>query len=251
VAGGDLVFTRADGTDFSIAVTNTFSNATNSAGGFAGTDFAGVSQPIDNGAVLGANVSGMSGTFEAAKAGAAGETFELSVGGVTIFTFTSVAVDDTVTAADIQGGLDNPTVQSDLATAGITFAGSVTGGDLAFTRADGSPFDIVMTNGFTGTVSLAGGFAGTDYIIGTQTVDNGALAGPVPSLTSIFGEQNLTSGAYNVLSNGKMTLTLTVGDETITGDGAVTQNGDFIALATSSDDGVRKGRGILFLVRQP
>ncbi len=253
VAGGDLVFTKADGTDFDIVVTNTFTDAANSAGGFAGANFAGGAQLINNGAVLGVNASGISGAFESAMAGAAGETFALSVGGVPVFTFTSTAAGDIVTAADIQGGLNNPTVQTDLAAVGVTVNGTVAGGNLVFTRADGTAFDIVVINGFTGTVSTAGGFDGADFQLGAHTVDNGKLAGPAPSLSSIAGQQALSSGSYNVQANGQMTLILTIGDETITASGAVTQAGDFIALATSSnsDDDTRKGRGILILIRRP
>ncbi len=253
VAGGDLVFSKADGTDFDIVVINTFTEASNLPGGFAGADFAGGSVPIDNGAVLGINASGLSGAFESGMAGAAGETFALSVAGVTIFSFTSLAAEDLVLAEDIQNALDNPGIQADLAEAGITVSGTVAGGDLVFTREDGSAFDIVVINEFTGTISLTGGFAGADFIVGTQTIDNGTVAGPAPALSSASVQQAISSGSYSVQSNGEVTLVLTIGDDIITGSGAVTQDGDFIALATTINSGEsqRRGRGMLILVRRP
>ena len=54
---------------------------------------------------------------------------------------------------------------------------------------------------------------------------------------------------------GTVTMTLTIvtaeGSETVTGTGAVSANGEFIALAVESEDAVSQGRGLLFLVRQP
>ncbi len=249
---GDLVFTRADGADFTIVIVNTFGDTALSAGGFAGADFApGAAHDIDNGQAVGINASGESGVFDAGASGAADETWSLTVGGVPVFGFTATDVGQTVTAEDVQAGID--AAAAELATAGITASGSVAAGNLAFSREDGASFAIVIVNEFTGISSTAGGFAGDDFAIGVQTIANGALAGPAPSLLSQSGEQGLSSGSYNVLANGRVTMVLAIGGEAITGQGAVSRNGDFIALATgsNSDDDTRQGRGILVLIRQP
>ncbi len=249
---GDLVFTKADGSDFDIVIVNTFSGEALTAGGFAGEDFAANSvNDIDNGEAIGLNASAPSGDFEAGTSGAADETWSLTVGGVTVYTFTSTDADQTVTAEDVQAGIDASAAELDAV--GITASGTVSAGDLVFTREDGAPFDIVVVNEFTGTVSIAGGFAGDDFATGIQTVDNGTLAGPAPSLSSQSGQQPVSFGSYDVLANGGVTLILSIGGETITAQGAVTQDGEFIALATGTSNGDNsvQGRGILFLVRQP
>ncbi len=248
---GDLTFTKADGAPFTILVTNTFTGIEGEAGGFAGADFATGTNLIDNGTELGDNSSAPSGEFVTANAGAADETFSLAVDDITVFTFTSTEAGDFVTAEDVQAGVN--AAAGELTTAGFTVSGTVADGDLVFTRLDGAPFEITVVNEFTGTVSIAGGFTGDDFATGIQTIDNGRLAGPAPSLSSQSGQQSLSSGSYDVLANGAVTMILTIGDETITAQGAVTQNGEFIALATgtSNGDSSRQGRGILFLIRQP
>jgi hypothetical protein len=248
VAGGDLVFTKADGTSFDIVVTNDFSGEASLAGGFAGADFAAGTRDIDNGTVAGLNASGPSGAFTSALAGAAGESFQLSVGGVVVFSFTAAAAGDQVTAEAIQGGIDAKL--ADLTAAGIAVSGSVAGGDLAFSRADGAAFDIVLANNFSGTTSTAGGFAGTDFAVGGRTIDNGAAAVQGPSLAHASVQQGAT-GSYLVNADGQMTLSLSIGGETVSGSGAVTQSGDFAAFAITSSDGTNQGRGVLLLLRQP
>lgn len=59
-------------------------------------------------------------------------------------------------------------------------------------------------------------------------------------------------GSYTVAGDGAMTLSLTIGAETVTGTGAVSEDGELIVLAIeSSEPDVSDGRGLLFLVRQP
>jgi flagellin len=142
------------------------------------------------------NVSGSSGAFTTAVAGAGSETYSLDVGGVSVFTFTSTAGGDTVTAANIDTALADSTVQANLAAAGISYTGSAAGGDLAFTKADGTSFDVVVANGFTGT---AGGFAGADFATGTNTVDNGSAAVAATSLTLGAGDFSVQIGSNSAV----------------------------------------------------
>jgi flagellin len=112
------------------------------------------------------NASGQSGSFTAVTL-ADTEEFTLEVGGVEIISVTAGALGDTVSAAQIDAALADPDIIADLATAGISFTGSVAGGNLKFTDDGLTPFDIVVTN--DGSV----GFVGSDFATGTNTIDNG------------------------------------------------------------------------------
>jgi hypothetical protein len=219
VSGGDLVFTKADGSAFDIVVTDTFSTTL---GGFAGTDFAVGTNTINHGSTAPPNTSGQSGTFTPPTATSTGETFALGVGGVTVFSFTSTAAGQTVQAGDIDAALGTATVQNNLAAAGVTFTGTVANGDLSFTKTDGTEFAIGVENGFT-----------------------------TPALSSSAGQETVSGGTYSVGADGSLTLSLTIGSESLTGNGAVTHDGDFAALAITTHEGTRSGRGMLVLVRQP
>ena len=74
---------------------------------------------------------------------------------------TATTLSDTVMDAAIDSK------QSELAALGITYTGSVAGGDLAFTRADGG--NIVFTNTIAGTVGTAGFANNTFAATGTDT----------------------------------------------------------------------------------
>lgn len=98
-----------------------------------------------------------------------------------------------VTAAEIDTQLTANTAA--LNTAGITFTGTAAGGDLVFSRTDGASFNTVVANSYTGT---AGGFAGADLAVGTNTVNNGAVAVGVTDTAftmSIDGTQFFTEAA--------------------------------------------------------
>jgi flagellin len=127
------------------------------------------------------NVSGESGTFTDAVL-ADTETFTLDVDGVEVFTVTAGGAGATVDAATLQGAITTASgVAGALTTAGITVDGTVAGGDLTFTRADGVAFDIQVTNDGTG------GFAGTDFAAGPAvSVDNGTEVVPaVPAVPAV------------------------------------------------------------------
>jgi flagellin len=133
-----------------------------------------------------ANTSGASGTYTAVAL-TTGQTFSLTVDGVSVFTHTA-AGNETVAAQDIQDALDDTTVQGNLATAGITVSGTVAGGNLTFTQADGTAFNIVVANAGTN------GFAGADFATGTNAVDNGAAAAAAVELTLATGDFSVQVG---------------------------------------------------------
>jgi flagellin len=137
--------------------------------------------------------SASSGAFTTAVANAAGQTYSITVDGVTAFSFTSAANGDDVTAAEIDLG-----ITANLATlnaAGITVAGTAAGSNLQFTRADGTDFDIVVAD----TMNTAGGFA--SLTTGTTSVTSGtpAVAGtPAAYTVAAFNIQVGTATAVNV-----------------------------------------------------
>ncbi len=145
--------------------------------------------------------SGVSGAFTSSVSGSDGQTFALAVDGVSVFTRTSSGgVAATTTAADIDTAVTN--AASALAAKGITASGTAAAGTLAFTKADGTDFDIVVTNTNSGT---AGGFAN---FTGTVSVTSGTpevAASPTP-LTVASGELTIqvgTATAVNVTGTFK------------------------------------------------
>jgi len=110
------------------------------------------------------STSGAAGAFTGAVsdagASSAAETYSMTVGGVEVFNFSHAAGAAAVTAdaTAVQAAIDDS--KSALEAAGFTVTGSVATNDLAFSRADGKSFDIVVVNDFSGT---AGGFAGTNF----------------------------------------------------------------------------------------
>jgi flagellin len=131
--------------------------------------------------------SASSGAFVTAEAGVIGETYSIAVDGVTAFSFTATAVTDDVTAAEVDAGITANTAA--LNAAGITVSGTAVGGDLQFTRADGTDFDVVVTNTMSET---AGGFAS---LTGTTSVTSGtpAVAGTPAAYT--LGATSIQVGA--------------------------------------------------------
>ena len=115
-----------------------------------------------------ANATASSGAFADVDL-ADTEVFSITVDGTEAFTLTGDADGETVTAASIDAQL--ATNSAALEAAGITFTGSAADGDLAFSKADGSAFDVSVVND-----SSADGFAGADFATGTNSVDNGAAA---------------------------------------------------------------------------
>jgi flagellin len=113
-------------------------------------------------------------------------------------------------------------------------SGTVAGGDLAFTKTDGTAIDVVVVNGTGG-----GGFAGTDFATGTNNVDNGSAADTSANVTiTVAGGGNITltgadrdanitqlqsalntqaAGTYTVAASGASAISITT---TATGAGA-------------------------------
>ena len=116
-----------------------------------------------------ANATASSGAFADVTLATAGDEFSITVDGETAVAITAAADGDVVDAAAIDAELASNAAT--LEAAGITFTGSAADGDLAFSKADGSAFDVSVVND-----SSADGFAGADFATGDNTVDNGAAA---------------------------------------------------------------------------
>ncbi|MEQ8939466.1 MAG: flagellar hook-basal body complex protein, partial [Gammaproteobacteria bacterium] len=83
--------------------------------------------------------AGAGGAFTQVNLGA-GETYSLSVGGVSVFSETDGgAGTDTVTAAEIDAAISSNSAA--LTAAGISYTGTAAAGTLQFTKADGTNFD--------------------------------------------------------------------------------------------------------------
>jgi flagellin len=111
---------------------------------------------------------------DAVSGGFAGADFATGTNAAT----TGTSADD-VTAAEIDAGVTAAT--GALNAAGITVSGAATAGTLAFSRADGANFNVVIANGFTAgaagdTNAAIGGFAGGNFATGTNAIANGTTA---------------------------------------------------------------------------
>jgi flagellin len=135
------------------------------------------------------NASGASGAFTDPALGA-GETYSLTVDGVSIFTQTGAGA---ITGGDIDTGVT--AASAALTAAGVSVTGTAAAGTLSFTKADGTAFDIVVVND-----AAANGFAGADFATGTNTINNGSAAVPavpvtISDLTIQLGDSNAVTVA--------------------------------------------------------
>jgi hypothetical protein len=98
-------------------------------------------------------------------------------------------------------------------------------------------------NGFGG--SLMGKRASLDI--------DAAKSGASSALTSTESAvETVSSGTYSVAANGTMTLSFIVGNSTVFGEGAVSPDGQVIAIAVHiTEDSADAGRGLIILARQP
>ncbi|MGE0277957.1 MAG: beta strand repeat-containing protein, partial [Nitrospiraceae bacterium] len=128
----------------------------------------------------------------------------------------------------------------------VQHAGYFTGGAGA-TAGVGYQFGDITFNGSGGITS--GDLLGKRAILDIDAAKSGAAA----ALSTLpAGTQSAGGGSYSVASNGTMTLSLNVGGSIVTGTGAVSSDGEVIALAVRiTEGGNDSGRGLLFLVRQP
>ncbi|PCI19819.1 MAG: flagellin FliC [Piscirickettsiaceae bacterium] len=126
IAGGDLIFSRVDGASFDIVSTEGFATTT---GGFAGADFAGGTNTVNNGSIAVAAVA---------------PDYSLTLGGSTI-DLTAAASDGTITATEVAA----------LINAVDGFVASASGATLDITAADGRNIALVES----GAGAAATGFA--------------------------------------------------------------------------------------------
>ena len=155
------------------------------------------------------------GAFTAPTSNAANQDFKLVVGGVTIIDVTKANSGDSVTATEIDGGLNTAAVKDALAAAGITVTGSAGGtgaGALAFHKADGSALTVSQTG------SMTGGFAALTAAAAPVTF-NGTPA-VAPSFPAIgAGEFTLkgvrADGSTGAVVDIEVPATATAGDRTM------------------------------------
>ncbi|MFT7287392.1 MAG: flagellin [Halieaceae bacterium] len=123
-------------------------------------------------------------------AAAAGATYSLVVEGVTIISETGIddGTANTVTALEVQSAIDLGTTQDALAAVGVTVSGTVAGGNLTFTKIDGSNLDTTeLLDDGAGAFSANVGFAN---VSGAAVVD---------TTVTEYGELTLTSSADIVI----------------------------------------------------
>jgi flagellin len=114
-----------------------------------------------------------SGAFTSAVSDTDGQNFTLTVGGVEVLNVTQAGgTPETIAAADIDAALATTTVADALEAAGITFTGTAAGGDLVFSKADGTDLEVALTSDF----ATAGSFAGSGFV-GTASNGTEAVAG--------------------------------------------------------------------------
>jgi flagellin len=133
-----------------------------------------------------------SGAFTSAVSAADGQQFTFTVGGVPVLDVTqSGGTPETVDAARIDAALATTTVADALAAAGITVTGSAAGGDLVFSKADGTDLTVALSS----TFGTAGDFAGSGFV-GTATNGTEAVAGTTQTgfadldISSVTGANN-------------------------------------------------------------
>lgn len=139
-----------------------------------------------------ATQSTTSGAFTTtAASSAAGQEFKITLGTTDAVSFTSTATPDTITAAEIDTQLE--TNRATLETAGYTFTGTAAGGNLQFSKTDGTDMTIAVTNTYGATP--AGGFADPDFV-GSHT--NGETVG---STATGFADLDISTvgGADNAI----------------------------------------------------
>ena len=157
----------------------------------------------DGGAVAAvATSTAQAATFAAVTSDAASQNYKFEVGNVTILDVTSTGTPSTIDAAAINAALADTTVQANLKAAGITVTGSaaVTGGTLAFSKADGTALALKETSTFGATPAATDGFAAT--FAGAT-----AVSAATPGTPAIKAN-------YSAISAGQFTLQGTKADGT-------------------------------------
>jgi len=166
--------------------------------------------------------TGPSGAFAEVTVGA-DEPFVLMVGDVEVLR--NATEDAEIDGAAIDAALDDEDVAAELATAGIVKSGSAAGGDLAFTKADGTALAITQTgadgNGFgdafvtthNGTPATEGGTAATSFAKITANGTNievgeaKTAADRATALVNAVNAKTHETGVTASLIEGKLQLT--------------------------------------------
>jgi len=158
---GAVTLTAADGRDIKITE-NVTSNATGVSVATTGQRAVLLAQTgFSSGSVGVAGTTTIaSGAFTAADASAAGEVFTLAVDGLTLYTETSTAGTDTVTAAE----LDGATAAFLAANTGYAITGTFAAGTAQITKANGAALTVTLSSTFA---TVAGSFA--NAIVATHT----------------------------------------------------------------------------------
>lgn len=131
----------------------------------------------------------------------AGGTYTLTVGGVTILSAAAAGV----TAADVDTALG--TAATALASAGVTKSGTAAGGNLVFTKTDGSNLDVVET---LGASSTAGGFFGRTSAGTTSNTYYGSVSLSSSNVITVGGNAPSKAGFTAGMKGPVGTYTLTV-----------------------------------------
>lgn len=159
-AGGDLVFSRADGASFDIVAATGFATTP---GGFAGANFANGTNTINNGSVARTD-----------------NAFTLELDGAQVYT-ESGGVGAQVTAAELDTAVSTFVSNSNGAYS-IT-SGTIAGGDLVLSKADGSDVALTITSNFTaGPSGQAGAFNGSSSLSSTNGTTIAEAVAPTYSL---------------------------------------------------------------------
>lgn len=142
--------------------------------------------------------TGASGAFTPAVAtsfGASGETYSITVDGISVFSFTSTAsfATETISAADVQNGVD--AAAATLNAAGYTISGTVAAGTLEFSRADGAAFN-------TTVVDTTSGAGANPAFANFSTGTTAAGAGPQLTVTAAEIDSGVAAKASNLAAAG-------------------------------------------------
>jgi len=153
--------------------------------------------------------------------------YTLIVEGVTVHSETDLGSGgSTVTAAEIDTSLASNTVVNNLTSAGVTFSGTAAGGDLVFTKADGSNLRVTETRtaGDGGSGALTGnGFA---------SVGTGTAAGNLDA----FGSVTLASDSSIVVAGTASTNAgLAAGSEAVALQAGTTLSSTTVATVTGAN----------------
>lgn len=173
-------------------------------------------------ATANATTSGSLGTFTTADSGAGAGTYTLTVEGVNLFNAESVdssgGAGPEITAAEIDAAIG--TNSAALTAAGVSVNGTAAGGDLTFSKSDGSTLDITetLTGGASGgfTTTLSGGTQSTVSTVDISSSANLTIGGNDPSAAGLVAGEYFATSNINLLSVGNSNTAITTIDAALT-----------------------------------